>query len=609
MTTDRKIPWNRALLWLVLPALFLRILSLVLCMDDALVRWPFGDGLSYAKWALTISEGDVLGESHPVFYQAPFYPYVLAALQSVGLGFFPGPQILNLLAGSASVLLVFALTWRLFGERAAWIAGAMQAIWGPALMMELMLDKTALGLCAVAGFGYLAITQEQRRAAGEALPTRSWLWLGLCAGLLSLLRENFLLLGLAIAAWTLWAHRVALGARLQSAALILAGLLIGLLPSLTHNVVQGGAFVPTTYQSGTNFWMGNHAGAEGSYEPLYASRGDAVHEERDARRMAAEALGADPATISASRVQSWFWDQSLSFAWSEPLAFAGLQLRKLQYFVHHAEAPDTVPYASFRAGRPWFLPGRLLSGLMLPLAMLGLLAAARRPEIQLARLLALLASASVVGFYVVSRYRLACYPLLLPFAAEGVRILFAELAERRFVRRATITLGLALVPAQFWLLPQAPQGMSAQEQAALLALTRGTTLANWRADKEAAIPELRRSVRLAPQMVAARRGLARTLLHPTVAEYDAAVSHLEFVVEQLPASPESWHNLAYAHSKSGRREDALEVLSAAEEALGGKLPPISLELLHKLEERSPRTGDATEASAGPASQTPSEARR
>jgi hypothetical protein len=50
MTTDRKIPWNRALLWLVLPALFLRILSLVLCMDDALVRWPFGDGLSYAKW-------------------------------------------------------------------------------------------------------------------------------------------------------------------------------------------------------------------------------------------------------------------------------------------------------------------------------------------------------------------------------------------------------------------------------------------------------------------------------------------------------------------------------------------------------------------------------
>ena len=41
-----------------------------------------------------------------------------------------------------------------------------------------------------------------------------------------------------------------------------------LAPVAVRNAALGGGLLPTTYQGGVNFWIGNHDGADGTYQPV-----------------------------------------------------------------------------------------------------------------------------------------------------------------------------------------------------------------------------------------------------------------------------------------------------------------------------------------------------
>ncbi len=572
---------RRVLLFLLLPALLLRVLNLYLCSGDALVRYPFGDGLAYAKWALSIAEGDWLGLGRPVFYQAPLYPYFLAVLQSVGLGLYPWPQIFHLLFGVAAVFFVYLGTRRLGGHRSAFVAGGILALFGPMLMYELFLEKTSLGLLLSSLTFYLIVR------AGSGAVGKRVLVLGLVIGVSAMLRENLLLLAPCLAVLYLLRQR-----SVRPALLMAAGAMLGVLPSLSHNLFVGAAFLPTSYQAGTNFYMGNHAGAEGTYEPLVASRGDVHFEETDARRLAAEDLGMPETAIAAPAVSSYWMRKGLSFAAEHPIDWMLLQLRKLQWFVYHAEAPDTVPYAAFRAGRPWLMPGRLMFGLLSPLALLGLLFAWREAKWRAAVVSSLVLSSSVVLFYVVSRYRLACLPFLAPFAAHGAVQLVTHLREasreKAWPRLAALA-GL-LLASQLWLLPRGPRGLERDQQLALLDLNRGTTLGTWKKDKADARRLLERSLEREPELLAARRALARVLMAPSEKDYQAALEQLLLLTKARPESPEAQHNLAYCRLRLGRVKEALRGLERYMEAREAPLPKRTQALLRELKKSAAAPG-------------------
>ncbi len=565
--SDRRIPWRSLILWLLLPALCLRIAVVLFAAQDPIVAYPFGGGLSYAKWALEITRGDWVGAGRPVFYQAPLYPYVLAGLQALGSGFYPWPQLVNVVAGVVAVLFVFLTALHLFGRRAAWIAGGAGALWGPAIMYESLIDKVSLAFALTAAVGYVFVRLFDAARTEPKLATKAVL-AGVLLGLGAMLRENLLLLAPVAVIW------IGVARSARTAVALALGVLLGIIPALAHNVAFGGEWMPTTYQGGTNYWIGNRPGADGTYHPLIEGHGDPIHEEKDARTLAASVLGMATDDIRAHQVQSYWFGRAFAFAARDPFAWLVLQFRKLQWFLYHAEAPDSVAYDAFRVGRPWLLPSRLMFGLLLPLAVLGFVFARRNAAARFLAALAGVLAASVIAFYVVGRYRLATVPFLIPLAAYGVLGLRDRLRPVVFAAAAAL-----LLPSQMWLLGRHPAPLDATNQEALLWLNRGVALGNWRSDKGPAIDAFSKAVELEPRLVSAHKSLVRLLLDPSQRDYARALRHCEAAVRLVPADLEARHNLGYCLMKLNRLERAEKQFRLVLESAGAETSPLTVQQL------------------------------
>ena len=107
--------------------------------------------------------------------------------------------------------------------------------------------------------------------------------LGLVLGLLMLTREESILLVPVL----LFVHRRPAFGRFACGYAL--GLALALAPVAWRNHEVGGEWVLTTSQAGSNFYIGNHAGAPGFYEPLRPGRSNVAYERQDAIDLAEHA--------------------------------------------------------------------------------------------------------------------------------------------------------------------------------------------------------------------------------------------------------------------------------------------------------------------------------
>src|SRR5436305_1873403 len=155
----------------------------------------------------------------------------------------------------------------------------------------------------------LALALGARLAHLWAVRTRPgikvWLGAGLLLGVLALLRENALLVlpFLLPIAWHLEDRWKGLARR---GGAMVAGLLLALLPVAIRNGIVGGDFLPTTSQGGVNFYLGNHAGADGTYQPIVPGKQVPELERKEPARVAAQALGRP---LSAGEVSRYWLGQ------------------------------------------------------------------------------------------------------------------------------------------------------------------------------------------------------------------------------------------------------------------------------------------------------------
>ncbi|MDB4983700.1 MAG: Tetratricopeptide 2 repeat protein, partial [Myxococcales bacterium] len=99
---------------LVMAAFALRLVYLAEISDTPFFRVLVGDSVVYDAWADEI-RADVVGKD--VFYQAPLYPYFLAAVYAVlGHGAFVA-RVVQAALGAAACALVAGAGSRLFGRR------------------------------------------------------------------------------------------------------------------------------------------------------------------------------------------------------------------------------------------------------------------------------------------------------------------------------------------------------------------------------------------------------------------------------------------------------------------------------------------------------------
>jgi len=202
--------------------------------------------------------------------------------------------------------------------------------------------------------------------------------------------------------------------RVKPAAVLIAGLLIGVAPVAIRNVVVAGQFSLVSSHGGLNFYIGNSETATGFYRLVPGIRPAIVGQESDTRKVASRALGRP---VTDTQASDYFFDLGWTWIASHPGDAAALFFKKFA-FAFHAQAlplPHSYPFFAYDEGTAlrFYIVGPWL---LVPLGLVGLIGAAleSRSRAFLAWVSFVPAYAAAIAiFFIAERYRL---PLLVPMA-------------------------------------------------------------------------------------------------------------------------------------------------------------------------------------------------
>ena len=439
--------------------------------------------------------------------------------------------------GAGSCVLLAAAGMALFGEWGA-VAGVLLAIYPAAIFLDGLLDKSALiSLFTVA---LLYLLSVQRTRGREFLA-------GVTLGLLSLTRENALLLAVPVLLWFL------IGDRRPAALLFLAGCAVVLLPVGARNYADGGEFELTTSQFGPNFYIGNHAGADGRYDALLAGRGNAADEQEDATQLAEQARGR---ALKPDEVSSYWTGRTLEFIRTQPGDWLRQLARKLALTFNASEVADTESQDVYGE---WSSLLRLLApvsfGVIFCLGAFGIcMTAGAFRRLWFLHAIALTYTASIVIFYVFARYRFPLAPMLMLFAAGGV----AAWRESSAWPRRGLALAAALVAAVLaGVLAYQPLVNTRLDRIAAYTNIGNSLLLNPQQWDEAGV-FYEKALKESPQSPAAHYGMG--MLLALKHQPKDAIPHYRTAVVGWPDNADIRLNFALALSDSGDNPAALEQL-------------------------------------------------
>jgi tetratricopeptide (TPR) repeat protein len=457
-------------------------------------------------------------------------------------------------------VLLAAAGMALFGEWGA-IAGVLLAIYPPALFLDGLLDKSALVSVFTAALLFLL--------AARRLRFREFL-AGVVLGLLSLTRENALLLAVPVLLWFLIGDRQpvaddsprkrASSRRKPSwlaAAACVGGCALVLLPVGARNYAVGREFLLTTSQFGPNFYIGNHAGARGLYEPLVPWRGNAADEQDDARQLAEKASGH---ALSPGEVSSFWTGRALDFIRAQPREWLGQLRRKLELTYNASEVADTESQDVYAEWSPLMRALTPVSfGVIFCLAALGVcMTAPAWRRLWFLYAIVLTYTLSIVIFYVFARYRFPLAEMLMLFAAGGVAALRETLSARPMRRWAFAAAAAVLVGV----LAYRPLVNTRIDRIAHYVNIGNAFLVDPDPNKQGqAVVFYEKALKESPQSPAAHFGMG--MLMAQMHRPKDAVPHYLTAVQGWSDNADLRLNFALALSDSGNNETALEELAAA----------------------------------------------
>lgn len=570
-----------ALAWIGLGALALRLIYLAELLHAPVLTVVLGDAQQYDAWAQQIAGGQWMGTE--VFYQTPLYPYLLAIIFKLAGHHLLAVRAMQAVLGALSCVWLGLAGRRFFNERVGLIAALLLAIYPPAIFFDGLIQKSSLDLFLTTLL--LAILGEfhhHQHWKGQ------WKWVliaGVVMGAFMLNRENArLLYPIAIVWLILYFRDTALRTRVAWAAILTVAIAAVLLPVGWRNYHVGGEFLLSTSQLGPNFYIGNHAGAQGSYEPLVAGHSNAAYERSDATRLAEEAQGRK---LSPAEVSEYWVSRSLDYIRSQPWDWLRLIGRKLWLTFSAAEAVDTesievyAEYSRLLRALFWFH-----FGVILPLGIFGLWqtrADWRRLAILYAMLLGL--ALSVALFYVLARYRYPMVPMAMLFAAAAVATLPAlrrdqwrqwlpgivlavavavpcNLLSRTSNDETLVNLGAELIrmrrPAEA--IPLLQKAVAASPNEAPPHYNLGLAF-DHTGEKEQALEQFDAALQLRPEYFDAHVAMAMILEEKGLTI--TALKHFREAVQLNPNSAEVRRNLGSALAVTDQRQEAIAEYQAA----------------------------------------------
>jgi 4-amino-4-deoxy-L-arabinose transferase-like glycosyltransferase len=405
--TERAVPrlGSRAATLLFLLALAARLVAIA-HFGFSTVR--FGDAPAYLSAARElVRTGSYPRATEPFYFRAPGYPFFLVAATLGHPDRIAAAKVANAILGSASVLLLAALSARLFRRQALAIATGTAAALHPGfLFLSADVQSEPLFLLLLLGAGFLLLAAVDRPSSNLAVAA------GLALALAALTRPSALAL-LPLAAAPLFDRRYPLRARGHLAASALLGFLFALAPWTLRNARVYHEFLPINDAGGSAFYQGNSDWMVRFYElqtpDQYRRWSQAMFADLERQTRAIDASsGGSPAAKSRYFVRKTFEERR-----GDPAGWAKLLLRKAWDWLRPYPNPLFWP-----AWVVWAIGA--LYALITILAFVGL-AVAPRPGVRLFVLAYLaLTLASHVALIVVWRYRIPYWdPVLILYSVFG----------------------------------------------------------------------------------------------------------------------------------------------------------------------------------------------
>lgn len=225
--------------------------------------WLYSRGIELGTLAQSLAMGQGLsspfgGSTGPTALLAPGYPALIALFFRIfGSRTFAAAiaiMTVQLLFSVFTVLAIVHVAHRLFGVRAANLAGTFWAVSLPLIWMPTIFWETSLSTLLLVGMIALALHFEQNPSYFLGALT------GAYCGVTALVNPALLLAFLAVLGWVAWRTRKVLP---YSLVLSVSVLLLVFAPWPIRNARVLHAFIPLRSTVGFELWVGNRAGATG----------------------------------------------------------------------------------------------------------------------------------------------------------------------------------------------------------------------------------------------------------------------------------------------------------------------------------------------------------
>ena len=175
----------------------LRLVHLLAVSTTPILSYPLtfveSDMYVFDQWARRIADGDVLGRQvyhplnawqldsapsekwkvwygeSPVFYKAPFYAYLVAALYRLGGDAMVLLALLQILAAAASTVLLGRITGEIFGATAGLWAALIYAVYAPDIHFDVVMLRGPWIILVSLLATWLLLRLHARPTAGRAV--------------------------------------------------------------------------------------------------------------------------------------------------------------------------------------------------------------------------------------------------------------------------------------------------------------------------------------------------------------------------------------------------------------------------------------------------------
>ena len=389
-------------------AIIVRLVFLRQLFAGPFFNVPLVDEITYCNFAVNFVTTGVL--SGGAFWQAPLYQFFLSFVYWLAAGnFFLVIRIVQAVIGAVNCVLIYLVARNYSGKKnVALLAGLIAVFYGPFLFFEYELLNPVLEIF----LNLLVLLLWERSCSSKK---KGLLFLcGLFIGLSAITRGSILLL---LPVFIIMIARQFQKKLAYSYFLFISAVILLILPVTIYNYARSGDFIPISYNTGINFYLGNNA----CYDEAVALKPN----------MEWIRLVNEPMQAGYIRYQdrsSYFFRKSWQWIKTNPKDFMQLEAKKLLLFLSANEVMRNTYIYAFRRYSSilcillWKIKYFAFPfGFIFPLFLLGVLQGEKlRGAKSILYYYIGLLSLFVIMFFVTARYRLPVVPVMIVFAAQGL---------------------------------------------------------------------------------------------------------------------------------------------------------------------------------------------